>query len=199
MCVGGLFLLTPFYFKINIMKDIIYIALIIALLYILFTRDKPKPPDKETIVRIDTFYMPYKITITKRDTIRIDTTIYQDVPYLDSTAIKETLKKYFAKNVQTDTLRLKYGYISTLDTIQSNKLLSRTWNADLTIPEREITVKEPPKHQFFIGPRLEISKFVNQAGFDIIWKDKKDRLYDIGVGVDRYKSVNFGLGFYMKL
>lgn len=181
------------------MRDVIYIALILSLLYIIFTREEPKAPDKETIVKIDTFYMPYKVTVRKTDTIRIDTTIYQDVPYLDSTAIRETLKKYFAKNVQTDTLRLKYGYISTLDTIQSNRLLSRTWNADLTIPEREITVKEPPKNQFYIGPRLEISKFVNQAGFDIIWKDKKDRLYDLGVGVDRYKSVNFGLGFYMKL
>jgi len=181
------------------MKDILYIALILTLVYALFTREKPKSPDKETIIKIDTFYMPYKVTVTKTDTIRVDTTIYQDVPYLDSTAIKETLKKYFAKNVQTDTLRLKYGYISTIDTIQSNRLLKRTWNADLTIPEREITVKEPPKHQFYLGPRLEISKFVNQAGVDLIWKDKKDRLYDLGIGVDRYKSVNFGLGFYMKL
>lgn len=181
------------------MKDILYIALIITLLYILMTRDAPKAHEPEIVKRTDTFYMPYKIVVKKTDTIRIDTTIYVDVPYLDSTAIKETLKKHFAKVVHRDTLKMKYGWVASEDTVSQNRILSRTWSANITVPEITKTVEAPKVNQYFIGPKIELSRGFNQVGFGLMMKDKKDRLYGTSVGVDKYKNVNFGLEFYIKL
>ena len=181
------------------MKDILYIALILTLLYILMTRDKPKTPEPQVVRRMDTVYMPYKIVVKKTDTIRIDTTIYEQVPYLDSTAIKETLRKYFAKVVHRDTLKMKYGWVAAEDTVSQNRLISRTWTANITVPEITKTVESPKVNQYFVGPRLELSKGFNQFGFGFMMKDKKDRLYGTSVGVDTYKNVNFGIEFYIKL
>ncbi len=181
------------------MKDILYIALIITLLYILMTRDTPKIPEPQVIRKLDTVYMPYRIIVKKTDTIRIDTTIYVDVPYLDSTAIKETLKKYFAKVVHRDTLKMKYGWVAAEDTISQNRLISRVWAANIVVPEITKTVEAPKVNQYFAGPKLELSNGFNQFGFGFMMKDKKDRLYGTSIGVDKYKNVNFGVEFYIKL
>jgi hypothetical protein len=155
--------------------------------------------------KIDTQEVVKRITITKPgEIIYRDTTIYVEVPKdVDTTQI---LKNYFAKNVYKDTLIFPdtLGYVSVIDTISKNTIFKRTFDAH--VRERIITdtkiVKDPPKIQVFLGGDVQFSKsnFVNSIGTGMMLKDKRDRIYHLGVGVTENNLAPYlRLGYYKKL
>ena len=116
------------------------------------------------------------------------------------------LHDYFAKNIYKDTLTLpdSLGTVSLLDTISQNKILGRTFNASVkqrTIKETMI-VKELPKTKVFYGLEGGFNKadFVSSVGAGVLINTKKDKIYQLGLGVNNKTTdgTNGGFSPYVK-
>ena len=111
------------------------------------------------------------------------------------------LHDYFAKNIYKDTLTLpdSLGTVSLIDTITQNKILGRTFNASVkqrTIKETTI-VKELPKTKVFYGLEGGFNKadFVSSVGAGVLINTKKDKIYQLGLGVTNQTTDGTNGGF----
>ena len=130
-----------------------------------------------------------KVVTKKGEDIYHETIVEKEViiPTIVDTAA--LLKDFFAKNIYKDTLNLpdSLGTVSLIDTITQNKILGRTFNASVkqrTIKETLI-VKELPKTQVYYGLTGGFNKadVVSNVGAGLLVKTKKDKIYQVGVGV----------------
>lgn len=155
----------------------------------------------EVIVsRTDTQYIKETRTkYVKGADIYHDTTIYIEIPFkVDTSAI---LLNYYAKNIFTDTFDIKYGKFVIRDTVQFNKILGRSYYADLLVPVITNTqiVKEAPKVQVFAGLGTGIyNKSISEVSAHLFLKTKKDFLYGVGAGVFDNK-INYKFNILTKL
>ena len=137
---------------------------------------------------IDTFeVVKTKIVTKKGEDIYHETIKEVIIPTIVDT--QALLHDYFAKNIYKDTLQLpdSLGTVSLIDTITQNKILGRTFNARVkqrTIKETLI-VKELPKTQVYFGFMGGFNKVdvVSNIGAGALIKTKKDKIYQLGVGV----------------
>ena len=111
------------------------------------------------------------------------------------------LKDYYSKVLYKDTLVLpdSLGTVSLLDTISQNKILGRTFNASVkqrTIKETMI-VKELPKTKVFYGLEGGFNKadFVSSVGAGVLINTKKDKIYQLGLGVNNKTTDGTNGGF----
>jgi hypothetical protein len=154
-----------------------------------------------------------KIVTKKGEDIYHETIVEKEIiiPTIVDTAA--LLKDFFAKNVYKDTLQLpdSLGTIAMIDTITQNKILGRTFNASVkqrTIKETMI-VKELPKTQVYYGLTGGFNKadVVSNVGAGLLIKTKKDKIYNLGVGVSNRVtdgtngtlSPYIGAGVYWKI
>ena len=154
--------------------------------------------------KIDTHYIKVRDTIYRpgKEIVKVDS-IYIEVPAdVDTLAI---LRDFFAKNVYKDTLVLKdsLGTIRLIDTITQNKIIYRTFFADInhrTITDTVI-VKEPNKTHFYLGATILSGQnnLLNFAGPSLLIQTKKERIYTLGLGWDNNKSKAISAGIYWKL
>jgi hypothetical protein len=131
-----------------------------------------------------------KVVTKKGEDIYHETIVEKEViipAVIDTAAL---LKDYYSKVLYKDTLVLpdSLGTVSVIDTISQNKILGRTFNANVkqrTIKETMI-VKELPKTKVFYGLEGGFNKadFVNSVGAGILINTKKDKIYQLGVGVN---------------
>ena len=131
---------------------------------------------------------------TKGDTIRIVESYNQKVLYKDKFVLDNNL-----------------GTIELTDTLYQNKILGRKWNAQ--VKERTITdtkiVKELPKNQVYVGVNGALDKvnFGNSIGGGVLLKTKKDKIYQLNLGISNQQSTNgnnqivpyIGGGVYWKI
>lgn len=165
---------------------------------------------------IDTVEVEKVKVVTKKgkdivhEVIDVDTLVLKEMVNVDSAAI---LKDYLAKIVYKDTLVLDggLGTIALTDTITKNRILGRTWDAKVkerTIKE-ELIVKEPAKNQVYYGLNAGFNKedYVSAIGAGVILKTKKDKIYQLGIGVNNRTtdgtngsfSPYVGFGTYWKI
>ena len=131
-----------------------------------------------------------KIVTKKGEDIYHETIVEKEViipAIIDTLAL---LKDYYSKVLYKDTLVLpdSLGTVSVIDTISQNKILGRTFNASVkqrTIKETTI-VKELPKTKIFYGLEGGFNKadFVSSVGAGILINTKKDKIYQLGLGVN---------------
>ena len=130
-----------------------------------------------------------KVVTKKGEDIYHETIVEKEViiPTIVDTAA--LLKDYYSKVLYKDTLVLpdSLGTVSLLDTISQNKIFGRTFNASVkqrTIKETLI-VKELPKTQVYYGLTGGFNKadVVSNVGAGLLIKTKKDKIYNLGVGV----------------
>ena len=195
------------------MKHIVYGLIIAFLLIFILKSECGKPKEQGEIVKvdgkkyevlkhtIDTQYVPVKIKGTK-DTIVEDTTIYVEVPVMDSTELRKYVEEYYAKKVYNDTIKLEYGKIYIHDTISTNKIINRAFAADLLIPTITDTkiVKELPKNQIYLGVRGDVTQGYSLFGVgpQIMLKTKKNKIYGVGVMMTQDKPI-YSVNFAFKL
>lgn len=149
---------------------------------------------------IDTQYVKVKETKYKKgEDIYHDTTIYVNIPTLDSLQLDSLVKVHYAINVFSDTFKLKYGNIYVQDSVQKNKIVGRNWGSDLLIPieKTTITVKELAKSQLYFGPKIEWGNGI-VPGVGLMLKTKKDRMYGASFSLINNKPV-YGGSLYIKL
>jgi len=130
-----------------------------------------------------------KVVTKKGEDIYHETIVEKEVfvpVNVDTTAI---LKDYYSKVLYKDVLVLpdSLGTVAVTDTISQNKILGRTFNASVkqrTIKETTI-VKELPKTKVFYGFEGGFNKqdVVSHVGLGILLNTKKDKIYNLGIGV----------------
>jgi hypothetical protein len=131
-----------------------------------------------------------KVVTKKGDDIYHETIVEKEVlipAVIDTAAL---LKDYYSKVLYKDVLVLpdSLGTVAVTDTISQNKILGRTFNANIkqrTIKETMI-VKELPKTKVFYGLEGGFNKadFVSSVGAGVLINTKKDKIYQLGLGVD---------------
>jgi len=194
------------------MKNIVYGSIILLLLIVLYRAECGSPVvtvgPKKVVVDGKKYYVVKTIVDTqyikytekgKRDTVFHDTTIYVNVPVLDSAKMDSLVKLYYAKNVYSDTFKLKYGSIYVQDSVQFNKIFGRSWSADLLIPKesKTIMIKEPPKAQVYFGAGATYSNSLAPS-VGMMLKTKRDRIYGVSVGINNGLPM-YGGHIYIKL
>jgi len=194
------------------MKNLVYGSIVLFLLILLYRAECGRPvvvPNVEKVIVngkkydlinkvVDTEYIKYTEK-GKSDTIVHDTTIYVKIPILDSVQLDSLAKLYYAKNVFSDTFKLKYGNVYVQDSVQHNRIVGRNWGADLLIPTEKttITVKEPAINQVYFGPKIEYGNGI-VPGVGLMVKTKRDRLYGVSVSIGNNSPV-YGGSLYIKL
>lgn len=151
----------------------------------------------DTIRTYDTVYLEHRIK-GETDTVEVDTTIYVDVPYLDTIEMKRMVKEYMAKYISNDTLDIKYGYVYISDTVQMNKI-KRNWSANFKMPRVTVyeTIPEAPKVKVYFGPSITVMpKLVFGVGG--ILKSKTDKLYGLNIGIGG-QGLSYGATYMVKL
>jgi hypothetical protein len=147
-----------------------------------------------------------KVVTKKGEDIYHETIVEKEViipAVIDTMAL---LKDYYSKVLYKDTLVLpdSLGTVSLIDTITQNKILGRTFNASVkqrTIKETTI-VKELPKTKVFYGLEGGFNKadFVSSVGAGVLINTKKDKIYQLGLGVNNQTTdgVNGGFSPYLR-
>lgn len=185
------------------MKHIVYGLIIAILLVFLLKAECGKPKDggiikvngqKVRVIehKIDTQYVPVKIK-GRTDTLIEDTTIYVEVPVIDSLLMSQIAKDYYAKRVFNDTFRINYGKIYVQDTVQQNRIVGRSFGADLLVPvvKESLTVEKLPKNELYLGVRTDWEKSGTFVGIgpSLLLKTKRQRIYGVGVSLVNGKPI----------
>ena len=131
-----------------------------------------------------------KVVTKKGDDIYHETIVEKEVVIPAIVDTQALLKDYYSKVLYKDVLVLpdSLGTVAVTDTISQNRILGRTFNANVkqrTIKETTI-VKELPKTKVFYGLEGGFNKadFVSSVGAGVLINTKKDKIYQLGVGVD---------------
>jgi hypothetical protein len=192
-------------------KNIAIVALIIFVLLQWFNPGDILPGKKVFIAgkayevikhEIDTIdIVKTKVVTKKGEDIYHETIVEKEViipTVIDTMAL---LKDYYSKVLYKDTLILpdSLGTVSVIDTITQNKILGRTFNASVkqrTIKETTI-VKELPKTKLFYGLEGGFNKadFVSSVGAGVLINTKKDKIYQLGLGVTNQTTDGVNGGF----
>jgi hypothetical protein len=192
-------------------KNIAIVALIIFVLLQWFNPGGILPGKKVFIAgkayevikhEIDTIdIVKTKVVTKKGEDIYHETIVEKEViipAVIDTAAL---LKDYYSKVLYKDTLVLpdSLGTVSVIDTITQNKILGRTFNASVkqrTIKETTI-VKELPKTKVFYGLEGGFNKadFVSSVGAGVLINTKKDKIYQLGLGVTNQTTDGTNGGF----
>ena len=116
------------------------------------------------------------------------------------------LQLYLNKLVYSDTIKVgTYGYIAVLDTIAENKLAYRKTQENYKIPivkeTKTITKYAPPVRNLFVGGGITTSNSLGIRGVEagIIYKTKKDALFNAKASVDLNGTPIYGFGYYHKI
>jgi hypothetical protein len=130
-----------------------------------------------------------KVVTKKGEDIYHETIVEKEVQIPAVVDTMALLKDYYSKVLYKDVLVLpdSLGTVAVTDTISQNKILGRTFNANVkqrTIKETTI-VKELPKTKVFYGFEGGFNKsdVVSHIGAGVILNTKKDKLYHLGIGV----------------
>ncbi len=165
---------------------------------------------------IDTVEVEKVKVVTKKgedivhEVIDVDTLVLKELVNVDTAAL---LKDYLAKVIYKDTLVLDggLGTIALTDTITKNRILGRTWDAKVKerIIKEELIVKEPARNQLYYGLNAGFNKedYVSAVGAGLILKTKKDKIYNLNIGVNNRTvdgtngsfSPYVGFGTYWKI
>jgi hypothetical protein len=130
-----------------------------------------------------------KIVTKKGEDIYHETIVEHEVKVPVNVDTNAILKEYYTKVLYKDVLVLpdSLGTVAVTDTISQNKILGRTFNANVkqrTIKETTI-VKELPKNKVFYGIQGGFNKadVISHVGMGILLNTKTDKIYNLGIGV----------------
>jgi len=106
---------------------------------------------------------------------------------LDTVAI---LQQYYPKNVFTDVLVLEKGQgkVTVIDTVSHNRLVGRTFTADIKpkLVRERVEVVQPNVREYYLGPELttNFNGINNWYGLNALLKTKENTIYKLGAGIN---------------
>ena len=116
------------------------------------------------------------------------------------------LQLYLNQKFYSDTLRIStFGYILVQDTVRENKLTNRRTRENYKIPivkeTKTITQYSPPTRNIYVGAGVLANNSLGIRGAEagMIYKTKKDKLYQITTSIDLDGKVMYGASYFYKI
>lgn len=198
--------------KINF-NNILSIAILILAVIIVLQRSNSSPDiiEKPVVVRDTVWQKKDSVIYTSPKVIQTTPvkTIsekYLPDPNYDKLVLQyqELVKLHLAKNIQKDSVKIdSIGFVKVTDTVQNNIVQNRKWEYNIKYPIIKETVIQPPKkvNQLYIGGGLQGNQYniINSINGGILYKNKKDQLYGLSVGINTNGQVVYGVSSYWKI
>lgn len=116
------------------------------------------------------------------------------------------LQLYLNQKFYSDTLRIStFGYILVQDSVRENKLTNRRTRENYEIPvvkeTKTITKYAPPTRNLYVGGGVLANNTIGLRGAElgIMYKTKKDQLYNVKASVNVDGTLLYGVGYYYKI
>ena len=198
--------------KINF-NNILSIAILILAVIIVLQRSNSSPDiiEKPIVIR-DTIWQKKDSVIytspkvVQTIPIKIISEKYLPDPNYDKLVLKyqELVKLHLSKNVQKDSVKIdSIGFVKVTDTVQNNIVQNRKWEYNIKYPIIKETIIEPPKkiNQLYIGGGLQGNQYniINSVNGGLLYKNKKDQIYGLSVGINTNGQVVYGVSSYWKI
>ena len=198
--------------KINF-NNILSIAILILAVIIVLQRSNSSPDiiEKPIILR-DTIWQKKDSVIytspkvVQTIPIKIISEKYLPDPNYDKLLLQyqELVKLHLSKNVQKDSVKIdSIGFVKVIDTVQNNIVQNRKWEYNIKYPIIKETVIQPSKkvNQLYIGGGLQGNQYniINSINGGILYKNKKDQIYGLSVGINTNGQVVYGVSSYWKI
>lgn len=198
--------------KINF-NNILSIAILILAVIIVLQRSNSSPDiiEKSIVIRDTIWQKKDSVIYTSPKVVqtiplKIISEKYLPDPNYDNLILQyqELVKLHLAKNIQKDSVQIdSIGFVKVTDTVQNNIVQNRKWEYNIKYPIIKETIIEPPKkiNQLYIGGGLQGNQYniINSINGGILYKNKKDQLYGLSIGVNTNGQVIYGLSSYWKI
>ena len=198
--------------KINF-NNILSIAILILAVIIVLQRINSSPDiiEKSIVIRDTIWQKKDSVIYTSPKVVqtiplKIISEKYLPDPNYDKLVLQyqELVKLHLAKNIQKDSVQIdSIGFVKVTDTVQNNIVQNRKWEYNIKYPIIKETIIEPPKkiNQLYIGGGLQGTQYniINSINGGILYKNKKDQLYGLSIGVNTNGQVVYGLSSYWKI
>ena len=198
--------------KINF-NNILSIAILILAVIIVLQRSNSSPDiiEKPIVVRDTVWQKKDSVIYTSPKVVqtipvKIISEKYLPDPNYDKLVLQyqELVKLHLAKNIQKDSVKIdSIGFVKVIDTVQNNIVQNRKWEYNIKYPIIKETIIEPPKkiNQLYIGGGLQGNQYniINSINGGILYKNKKDQLYGLSVGVNTNGQIVYGVSSYWKI
>ena len=198
--------------KINF-NNILSIAILILAVIIVLQRSNSSPDiiEKPIVIR-DTIWQKKDSVIytspkvVQTIPVKIISEKYLPDPNYDKLVLQyqELVKLHLAKNIQKDSVQIdSIGFVKVIDTVQNNIVQNRKWEYNIKYPIIKETIIEPSKkvNQLYIGGGLQVNQYniINSINGGILYKNKKDQIYGLSVGINTNGQVIYGVSSYWKI
>ena len=198
--------------KINF-NNILSIAILILAVIIVLQRSNSSPDIIEKPIVIgDTIWQKKDGVIytspkvIQTIPVKIISEKYLPDPNYDKLVLQyqELVKLHLSKNVQKDSVKIdSIGFVKVTDTVQNNIVQNRKWEYSLKYPIIKETIIEPSKkvNQLYIGGGLQGNQYniINSINGGILYKNKKDQIYGLSVGINTNGQIVYGVSSYWKI
>ena len=198
--------------KINF-NNILSIAILILAVIIVLQRSNSSPDiiEKPIVIRDTVWQKKDSVIYTSPKVVqtipvKIISEKYLPDPNYDKLVLQyqELVKLHLSKNVQKDSVQIdSIGFIKVTDTVQNNVVQNRKWEYNIKYPIIKETVIQPPKrvNQLYIGGGLQGNQYniINSINGGILYKNKKDQIYGLSVGINTNGQAVYGVSSYWKI
>ena len=198
--------------KINF-NNILSIAILILAVIIALQRSNSSPGivEKPIIARDTVWQKKDSVIYTSPKVVqtipvKIVSEKYLPDPNYDKLVLQyqELVKLHLAKNIQKDSVKIdSIGFVKVTDTVQNNIVQNRKWEYNLKYPIIKETTIQPPKkvNQLYIGGGLQGNQYniINSINSGLLYKNKKDQIYGISVGINTNGQIVYGVSSYWKI
>ena len=198
--------------KINF-NNILSIAILILAVIIVLQRSNSSPDiiEKPIVIRDTVWQKKDSVIYTSPKVvqtipIKIISEKYLPDPNYDKLLLQyqELVKLHLSKNVQKDSVKIdSIGFVKVIDTVQNNIVQNRKWEYNIKYPIIKETVIQPSKkvNQLYIGGGLQGNQYniINSINGGILYKNKKDQIYGLSVGINTNGQVVYGVSSYWKI
>ena len=198
--------------KINF-NNILSIAILILAVIIVLQRSDSSPDiiEKPVVIRDTVWQKKDSVIYTSPKVIqtipvKIISEKYLPDPNYDKLVLQyqELVRLHLSKNVQKDSVKIdSIGFVKVTDTVQNNIVQNRKWEYNIKYPIIKETVIQPPKrvNQLYIGGGLQGNQYniINSINGGILYKNKKDQIYGLSVGINTNGQAVYGVSSYWKI
>ena len=198
--------------KINF-NNILSIVILILAIIIVLQRSNSSPDiiEKPVVVRDTVWQKKDSVIYTSPKVVqtipvKIISEKYLPDPNYDKLVLQyqELVKLHLSKNIQKDSVRIdSIGFVKVTDTVQNNVVQNRKWEYSLKYPIIKETTIQPPKkvNQLYIGGELQGNQYniINSINGGLLYKNKKDQIYGLSVGINTNGQIVYGISSYWKI
>ena len=194
-------------------NNILSIAILILAVIIVLQRSNSSPDiiEKPIVVRDTVWQKKDSVIYTSPKVVqtipvKIISEKYLPDPNYEKLVLQyqELVKLHLSKNIQKDSVQIdSIGFVKVTDTVQNNVVQNRKWEYNLKYPIIKETIIEPSKkvNQLYIGGGLQGNQYniINSVNGGLLYKNKKDQIYGLSVGINTNGQLVYGISSYWKI